>query len=442
MQTALPVPESLPILNDLEQFESRSMHGQMPVVWDRAEDFQVFDRWGNTWIDYTSTIFVANAGHANPRIVKALREVIDHGLLHTYSYATEIRAKFLRRLIEVTPEQFDKAYLMSSGTEATEAVVKLMRMNGQRRGKRRLGIMSFEGAYHGRTQGAAMIGGTAAGRTWIGFEDPNVHQVPFPYTWSLKNGETGRDRFNAHLDLLRGKGLDLAKDLCGFMFEAYIGWAAAFIPTDYVQAAAEFAKANGILLGFDEVQGGFGRTGKMFVHEHYGVEPDLIATGKGISSSLPLSAVLGRKELLDLPDVGSMSSTHSANPLVCAAGLANLDEIVSRDLCGAAARMGRIMLDRLRAIQAKYPDRISHVIGEGMLAALIFKKPGSDEPDGLTASLICQRAMHKGVLLVHTGRESIKFGPPLTMPEDVMNEGMDVLEESIEEIIAEQAVAA
>jgi len=441
IQTALPVPESLPILDDLARYESRSMHGQVPIVWDRAKDFQVFDRWGNVWIDFTSTIFVTNAGHANDRIRAALHEAIDHDLLHTYSYASEVRARFLKKLVETSPAPFDKAYLISTGTEATEMVVKLMRLEGQRLGKRRHGVVSFEGSYHGRTQGAAMISGSASGRTWIGFEDPNVWQLPFPYGWSLAAGESGRDRFAAHIELLHSRGVDPARDICGFMFEAYIGWAAAFIPTDYVKAAAAFARDHDILLGFDEVQGGFGRTGKLFTYEHYGVEPDLIACGKGISSSMPLAAVLGRGRLLDLPEVGSMSSTHSANPLACAAGLANLDEIFERDLVGAAARNGELMLARLRALQARHPARIAHVTGQGMLAALIFRDPVTGAPDGLTASLVCERALHKGILLVHTGRESIKFGPPLTIPPEAIDEGMDVLTQALDEIAAEREAA-
>lgn len=441
IQTALPVPESLPILEDLYRYESRSMHGQIPIVWDRAKDFQVFDRWGNCWIDFTSTIFVANSGHANDRILASLRAILDKELLHTYSYATEIRAQFLKYLIEHMPPAFEKAYLISTGTEATEMVVKLIRLEGQRVGKKRLGVVSFEGSYHGRTQGAAMIGGNSAGRTWIGFEDPNVWQVPFPYAWSLRPGETGRQRFAEHVELLKSRGVDPARDVCGFMFEAYIGWAAAFIPKDYAQAAAEYARANGILLGFDEVQAGFGRTGRMFVHEHYGVEPDLIACGKGISSSVPLSAVLGRARLLDLPEVGSLSSTHSANPLACAAGLANLQEIVERRLVEAAARNGEILFGRLRTLQGRHPDRIAHVTGAGMLAGLLFRDPATGAPDGLTASLVCERALHKGLLLVHTGRESIKLGPPLTIARDALEEGLDVLAEALSEIAAERKAA-
>lgn len=439
VQTALPVPESLPIFADLDRYESRSMHGQVPIVWDRAKDFQVFDKWGNVWIDFTSTIFVANAGHANDRIRAAIREVVNHDLLHTYSYATEVRARFLKKLVETTA--FEKAYLISTGTEATEMVVKLMRLEAEKTGKQRFGIMSFEGSYHGRTQGAAMISGNADGRTWIGFEDPNVWQVPFPYSWDLAPGETGADRFAQHIELLRSRGVDPARDIAGFMFEVYIGWAAAFIPKDYVQAAARFARENGILLGFDEVQGGFGRTGRLFAHEHYEIEPDLIACGKGISSSMPLAAVLGRARLLDLPDVGSLSSTHSANPLACAAGLANLEEIVEGRLVEAARDKGELMLRRLRALEQRHPDRIAHVTGHGLLAALIFRDPVTGQPDGRTASLICERALHKGVLLVHTARESIKFGPPLTIPSEALDEGLDVLAEAMDEIVAEREAA-
>jgi len=441
IRTALPVPESLPILEDLHRFESRSMHGQMPIVWDRAADYQVFDRWGNCWIDFTSTIFVANVGHSNPRIVTALRECLDKPLLHTYSYASEIRARFLKYLIEHTPAHFEKAYLISTGTEATEMVVKLMRLEGQRSGKRRLGVVSFEGSYHGRTQGAAMIGGNAASRAWIGFDDPNVWQLPFPYEWGRSSEQSGRQRFEQDMVALKSRGIDPARDICGFMFEAYIGWAAAFIPKDYVEAAAQFARAHGILLGFDEVQGGFGRTGKLFVHQHYGVEPDLIACGKGISSSLPLSAVLGRARLMDLPEVGSLSSTHSANPLACAAGLANLQEIVERDLVGEAARKGEILWRSLRRLQEKHARRIAHVSSTGLLAALIFRDPATGAVDGLTASLVCERALHKGLLLVHTGRESIKLGPPLTIPVEALEEGAQVLDEALTEVVAEREAA-
>src|SRR3972149_12309939 len=155
--TQIPVPESLDIINDLDMYESRSRHGQIPIVWDRAEGFQVYDAWGNKWLDFTSTIFVANTGHGNPMIIKALKDTLEKPLLHTYSYYSKERANYIKFLINNTPPQFEKAFLLSAGTETTECALKLMRMYGQKKSKRKLGIIAFEGNWHGRTLGAQMM---------------------------------------------------------------------------------------------------------------------------------------------------------------------------------------------------------------------------------------------------------------------------------------------
>jgi len=439
ISTALPVPESLSVLDDLDKYESRSMHGQIPIVWDHAEDFQIGDKYGNTWIDFTSTIFVTNAGHANPKIREALKRTIDQKLLHSYTYYTEIRRDYIKKLIEFTPPQFEKAFLLSSGTEATECALKLMRMQGKATGKRKPVIVSFEESMHGRTLGAQMMGGTPAAREWIGYEDPNIYRLPFPYPWNLKD-ESGRQvsgeaLFSTHIAQMKQKGINPETDICGFMLESYIGWGAVFFPVDYVQALVSYAHKHDIVVTFDEIQAGFGRTGTLFAYQHYGVEPDIICCGKGISSSLPLSAVLGSQKIMDLPDIGSMSSTHSANPLCCAAGLANIEFIESHNLVDESKRKGKILMEGLKTIRKKFPDRISEVLGKGLVVAILITNPKTRLPDPLTASLICEKAMHKGLLLVHTGRESIKMGPPLTIPDEALLEGLKVLEESIQEII-------
>ena len=439
IQTRLPAPESLPVLRDLEKYECRSMHGQYPVVWDRASNFQVWDRAGNCWIDFTSTIFVANAGHANPEIKKALKSIIEHDLLHSYTFATQIRADYLKKLIEFVPEPFEKAFLLSSGTEATECAIKLIRMWGKENGKSRGGIISFEDSMHGRTMGAQMLGGNPDSRSWIGFDDPNIHRLPFPYPWYMV--EKGKNVDGAELferdvkELLQSKNINKEQDISGFIIESYIGWGAVFFPKDYIEALVEFARDNNIIVCFDEIQGGFGRTGKLFAYQHYGVEPDLICCGKGMSSSLPLSAVIGRPTIMDIPEIGSMSSTHSAHPLSCAAGLANIGVIEKQDLVSEAARKGDILFKKLYEIQKTYPKRIRYSMGKGLVAALLFYDPDTGLADGTTASRICERAMQKGLLLVHTGRESIKLGPPLTIPDEALVEGLDVLDESTREII-------
>src|SRR5208283_4566363 len=159
-------------------------HGQLPVIWDRAEDFQVYDPYGNCWIDFTSTIFLANSGHSNPKIISSLSKMLDHKLLHTYTFAHETRASFLKKLIEISPEQFEKAFLLSAGTEATECAVKLMRMNGQSINPSKIGIVSFQGSMHGRTMGAEMLKGDPASSSWIGYMDPNMYQLPIPFPWT------------------------------------------------------------------------------------------------------------------------------------------------------------------------------------------------------------------------------------------------------------------
>ena len=292
--TKIPTPESVVMLERAYELESRSMHGQMPVVWDRADNFQVFDAQGNSWIDFTSTIFVANAGHGNPRIVEAVKKVLDKPLLHTYTYLSQERLDYLELLIEKTPKQFEKVFMLSAGTEATECALKLMREQGIKKGKRRGVVVCIEGNWHGRTLGAQMMGWNPAQKTWIGYQDPNILHIPFPYPWDSVAMKDPKRFFKDGIEILcEEHGLDPKKDLCGFMLETFQGWGAVFYPPEFVQALSEFSKERDILVTFDEMQSGFGRTGELFGYMHYGVEPDLLCCGKGASSGFPLALVLG-----------------------------------------------------------------------------------------------------------------------------------------------------
>ena len=435
IQTRIPVPESLPILETIYQCESRSMHGQMPVVWDKAEGFQVSDAWGNTWLDFTSTIFVTNAGHGNRRIREALQEQLNKPLLHTYTYATQIRADYLKYLIDHTPAQFEKAFLLSAGTEATECGLKLMRLHGRAEGKKRPGIIAFEGNWHGRTVGAQSLSYNPAQKEWIGYQDPNIYHLPFPYPWRPEAIQDPRRYFRESLKALcEREGLNPATDLCGVMMETFQGWGAVFYPPEFVQEVEAFARENQLLLGFDEMQAGFGRTGTLFGYMHYGVEPDLLCCGKGAASSLPLSLVLGSTRVMDLPDIGSMSSTHSANPMVCAAGLANLQALLEDGLIENSRCLGELFQRDLEALRLRHAQHIRWVMGKGLLAALHFVDP-QGTPLSSLCDRICEEAMRRGLLLVHTGRESIKLAPPLCITEDALREGIAVLDEVIGDCI-------
>lgn len=437
IRTPIPVPESIPMLQRVYETESHSMHGQMPIIWERADGFQVHDPWGNSWLDFTSTIFVANAGHGNPRIVEALRKVLNKPLLHTYTYTSPERIEYLEYLIKNTPAQFEKAFLLSAGTEATEAALKVMRLNGQKLGKRRGGVLCFEGNWHGRTLGAQLMGWSPEQKEWIGFEDPNIHHLPFPYPWRKEAQQDPRGYFQHSLKkLVDEKSLDPEQDICGIMMETFQGWGAVFYPPEYVQQVELFARECGALLSFDEMQAGFGRTGELFGYMQYGVEPDLLCLGKGASSSLPLAILLGSKGVMDLPGVGSMSSTHSANPLACAAGKANLEAILEDKLITNSKVLGRILHQRLETMRSRFPKHLAYVQGRGLLAALIFLSPDG-QPLSSLCDRICELCLQRGLLVVHTGRESIKLAPPLIINEKAMIEGLSVLESAIEDAIEE-----
>jgi len=432
IKTLIPVPESIPLLKKMYSLEAQAMHGQYPMIWDKADDFQIFDKWGNTWIDFTSTIFVTNAGHGNKSIVNALKDVLHKPLLHTYTFASQERIEYLDYLIANTPKQFEKAFLLSAGTEATETALKLMRLNGKKKGKRNGGVICFNGAYHGRTMGAQMMTGNEQEKAWIGNKDPNIYHLNFPYPWDVDNP---KEFFNSEIDqLLDVKELDFGKDLCGFMLETFQGWGAIFYPEEFVKELVKFAKKHDVLVAFDEMQAGFGRTGKLFGYEHYGVEPDIICCGKGASSGLPLAIVLGSQQIMDLPDIGSMSSTHSANPLVSVAGHQNLKAILNDGLINNSAILGKVFHEKLNVLKDKYPNHLQYILGKGLLAALIFvDKDGNALYD--LCDIICEKAFQKGLLVVNTGRESIKLAPPLSIKEEALLEGIEVLDECIRESI-------
>lgn len=437
IQTPIPVPESISLLQRLYEAESQSMHGQLPVLWDKAEGFQVYDYWSNKWLDFSSTIFVTNVGHGNKRITRALKKVIEKPLLHTYTFTSVERIEYIDYLIKNTPKQFEKAFLLSAGTEASECALKLMRLNGLKLGKRKGGIICFEGNWHGRTLGAQMMGWNSKQKEWIGYLDPNIHHLPFPYPWRTDAWENPVKYFRDSLSkLLEEQQLDPEKDICGIMMEAFQGWCAVFYPVEFVQEVETFARECGALLAFDEMQAGFGRTGELFGYMHYGAEPDLLCCGKGASSSLPLSIVLGSKSVMDLPEIGSMSSTHSANPMVCAAGKANLEALIQDGLIENSKNLGKIFHDELDKFRNQFPDHLAHVQGKGLLAALIFT-----DLEGKPLSAFCDRVselcLQRGLLVVHTGRESIKLAPPLMIHEEALKEGIVVLQSAINDAIAE-----
>ncbi|MBE0543983.1 MAG: aspartate aminotransferase family protein [Verrucomicrobia bacterium] len=435
--TPLPHPASLPTLEKLRQFEPQSMRGQPPLVWERAEDIFVYDKYGNRWLDWSSGVLVANAGHGAPEIRQAIIDQVNSGLLHNYVFPSEERADLAEYLASLAPEALQKVFLLTTGSEATECAIKLSRAHGLKVGGReKIGIVGFQRGFHGRTLGAQQAGGMAGQKSWIVNEDPAILNAPFPDGyWQTDTS------FEVFLDGIAQRGLN-AENIAGVMMETYQGVGPDFAPVDYVRQLAAWCKQHHVVLVFDEVQAGFGRTGKFWAFEHYGVTPDLICCGKGISSSLPLSAVVGRAEIMDQFPPGSMTSTHTGNPVCCAAALANLKKIVKEDLAGNAARLEPLLRQGLREIQHRHPDVVGHVTARGLVGGLQAVKPGTREPWHDLAHGIIERCFHKGLLLfspVGAWGQTVKIAPPLTIPAEALEDGIAVLTEATEEAISEQA---
>jgi 4-aminobutyrate aminotransferase/diaminobutyrate-pyruvate transaminase/4-aminobutyrate aminotransferase/(S)-3-amino-2-methylpropionate transaminase len=436
--TDLPCPQSIPVLEKLHQYELRAMLGQPPILWHRAEGFQIWDPAGNCWIDWSSGVLITNAGHSHPDVVAAIVRQTQSHVIATYMFPNEARARFCERFAELLPEGHRKIFLLSTGSEAVECAIKLCRTHGIKVGGRKKNvIVSFEKAFHGRTLGSQQAGGIPALKDWIVNLDPGFVQVPFPDGY-----RTPDTSFDFFLKSLADAGVE-APNVAGVILETYQGGSAAFAPVEYMQKLRQWCDAHKALLVCDEVQAGFGRTGAMWGFEHYGIVPDLSTWGKGISSSLPLAAVAGRPDVMDLHPPGSMSSTHTGSPVCAAAALASLEVILRENLVENARRMGNLMHSRLGEFAASQPQ-IGAVAGKGLVAGVSCVKPGTQEPDGDFAWDVVEACMEKGLLMfapVGFGGATIKICPPLVIHEEAMLESLAVFEEAFAEVAARQEAA-
>lgn len=430
--TPIPVPESRPIIEKLRQFEPRSMGGQPPVVWDHAEGFQVFDRWGNRWLDWSSGVLVTNAGHSHPKILAAMSEQIANRLTHNYCFPSEVRGELARGLVDVAPVGLEKVFLLTTGSEACECAIKLARTYGERISDKKIAIVSYQNAFHGRTLGSQMAGGIPSLKDWIVNLDKDMVQVPFPDGFRCLD-----TRFDLFLESLEQSGVTPDR-IAGVMTETYQGGNASFAPAPYMQELRAWCDTHDVLLICDEVQAGFGRTGKYWGFEHYDIVPDLICCGKGITSGMPLSAVIGRPDILDLYAPGSMTSTHTGNPVCAAAALANLQVIEDEKLVENTERLGQILLPLLQQLGKRFPDHIGAVHGKGLVAALHMVHPGGTDPWPELAGDIVRRCVENGLLMfapVGFAGASVKIAPPLVITEEAVREGVSVLEQAAADAI-------
>lgn len=435
IKTQIPVPESVPILETLRAHEPVSMSGQPAILWESAQGCLVKDRWGNQWLDWSSGVLVTNAGHGRKEIVDAIVKQATSPLLHNYCFPNEPRAALGKFLTEMAPAPLKKCFLLTTGAETTECAIKLAKTHGIKVGGAKKDVLvSFEHAFHGRTLGSQLAGGIPALKTWITREHPDYVQVPFPGDWRLKPEQ---QTFAAFEKALESKGIK-PEQIAGVISETYQGGSVAFMPVEFAKALRAWCTKNQIVMIYDEVQAGFGRCGTLFGFEYYGVVPDVICCGKGISSSLPISCVLGKPEIMDLYGPGEMTSTHTGNPICSAAALANLKIIVNEKLAENSAARGEEMLTGLEKIRAKYPSRIGAIKGRGLVAGVHCVQKGTTDPDPDTAFSVVEKSVEKGLLLfgpVGFKGGTIKICPPLIMTKDQIADGLVALNEAFEEVM-------
>jgi len=388
----------------------------------RAENAELWDVEGRRYIDFASGIAVNNVGHRHPRVVAAVREQLDH-VMHTsyqvvpYAGYVELAEKINAR----APGEFrKKTAFFTTGAEAVENAVKIARL-----ATGRSGVIAFGGAFHGRTlMGMALTGKVASYKTGFGAMPPEVFHAPFP---SALQGI-------ATTDALRGLEHIFRSDIdpqrvAAIIFEPVQGEGGFHpAPTDFVLELRRICDAHRILLIADEIQTGFGRTGKLFAMEHHGVAADIMTFAKSLAGGMPLSGVTGRAEVMDAAPPGGLGGTYAGNPLAIAAAHAVLDVIDNERLVERSALLGLQLRDRLARIAAVVPE-LREVRGAGSMIAAEFCKPGSNEPDTEFAKGVIARARELGLILLSCGAygNAIRFLYPLTIPQPVFDEALDIL---------------
>ena len=432
ISTEIPVPASVPLLERLRAMEPRSMGGQPPIIWHHGEGVSISDAYGNRWLDFSSGVLVTACGHGRPEIVEAIRDMAGRGLYHAYCFPTDVRLELEEELAAWLPAPLARIFLLTTGSEACECIIKLAMTRGLALGGKKKSIfVTFDNAFHGRTMGSQLAGGGPALKNWLGDGDRRFVQVPFPDGFRQKDTD-----FSVFEAALAANRID-PDDVCGVMSETYQGCNACLMPPEYAQALRRWCDRHKAVLAFDEIQAGFGRTGKPFGFMHTGIVPDLAACGKGISGGMPLAAVLGTEELMNMYGPGEMTSTHSANPVCAAAALANLRVIRKEKLVENAARLAPVLAEGAERIAARARGKVGKVDSTGLVAAIQFTKPGTTEPQPENAWELVRRAVQRGVMLfapVGVGGCAVKINPPLIIGEEALREGLTVMEDIAREV--------
>ncbi|RJQ83089.1 aspartate aminotransferase family protein [Amycolatopsis panacis] len=395
-----------------------------PVVVDHGEGVYLYDVDGKRHLDFTAGIGVTSTGHCHPRVVEAAREQI--GKLVHGQYTTVMHKPLLElteKLGTVLPSGLDSLFYANSGSEAVEAALRLARQ-----ATKRPNVIVFQGGFHGRTVAAASM--TTSGTRFSAGISPlmaGVHVAPFPYAYHYGwDQETATKFALRELDYLF-QTVSAPSETAALFVEPVLG-EGGYVPanTEFFAGLRERADRHGILLVLDEVQTGFGRTGKFWGHDHYDVSPDIVLIAKGLASGFPLSGIAASQELMAKALPGSQGGTYGGNAVSCAAAIATLDVIRDEGLVENAAERGRQLLEGVQVVADKTPA-IGDVRGLGLLVGTEFTT-ADGEPDTATAQAAQQAAAHSGLLLLTCGAYSnvVRMVPPLVVTSDQVDEALRI----------------
>lgn len=434
LKTCLPGPKARALIERDRHVVSPSYVRDYEFVMSHGRGAEVWDVDGNRFVDFAAGIAVCSTGHCHPQVVQAVQKAAEQFLHISSDYWHEGQVRVGEVIRELAPVKGDAvSFFANSGAEAVEAAVKLARY-ATGRGR----YIGFLGGFHGRTMGALSFTASKYTQQKRYFPSmPGVTHVPYPnpYRPLFAGADQGRAVIS-YIEQLFERNVP-ADEVAAILVEPLQGEGGYVVPPDgFLAGLRELCDKHGILLIFDEVQAGIGRTGKMFAWQHWGVKPDIITLAKGIGSGLPIGLAVASKEIMQKWSPGAHANTFGGNPLCCAAALATLD-LIKNGYAENAQRIGDRMLARLSEL-ARKNELIGDVRGKGLMIGVEFvKNRATKEPAKAFATHVVRRAFQNGLLLLECGASGIRLIPPLMIDEKLADEGMALLEKSMNEAAKE-----
>jgi 4-aminobutyrate aminotransferase len=435
IKTDLPGPKARALLARDALVVSPSYPRDYPFVMSHGKGAEVWDVDGNRFLDFAAGIAVCSTGHSHPAVVQAIKEAAEKFLHISSDYWHEGQVRLAERLNELSPlKEPAMSFFAQSGTESVEAALKLAR-HTTGRGR----FIGFLGGFHGRTMGSLSFTSSKYTQQKGFFPTmPGVTHVPYPNNY--RPLFAGLDQGQAVLryieDVLFVHNVP-ASEVAAILIEPIQGEGGYLVPPDgFLAGLRELCDRHGILLIFDEVQSGVGRTGKMFAAEHWGVAPDIMTLAKGLGSGLPIGVVVAKRSVMQKWTRGAHGNTFGGNPLCCAAALATID-LVEREYLANAAKVGRYFIEQLHGFAEKF-SVVGEVRGKGLMIGMeLVVDRTSKAPAKKLCDALITRAYHNGLILLSCGQSTVRFMPPLVIDEADVDEALALLEQSLAEVLAD-----